>query len=89
WFYTGNMTNARYWHTASVLSNGKVLVTGGDNGNSLNSVELYDPSTGTWTTTGSMTNARAIHTASVLSNEKVLVTGGFSGTITLNSAELY
>ncbi|CAF3669651.1 unnamed protein product [Adineta steineri] len=84
------MTNARYWHTASVLSNGKVLVTGGWNGNIyFNSAELYDPSTGAWITTGIMTNARAIHTASVLSNEKVLVTGGFSGTITLNSAELY
>ncbi|CAF1569135.1 unnamed protein product, partial [Adineta steineri] len=72
--------------TASVLSNGKVLVTGGsiNNFGYLNSAELYDLSTGTWTTTGNMTNAREGHTASVLSNGKVLVTGSF-----LNSAELY
>ncbi|CAF4473510.1 unnamed protein product, partial [Adineta steineri] len=48
----GTMTNGRSYHTASVLSNGKVLVTGGWNFViSFNSTELYDPSSGTWTTT--------------------------------------
>ncbi|CAF1058745.1 unnamed protein product [Adineta steineri] len=77
WSVTGNMNNARYLHTASVLSNGKVLVTGGlGNSGMLNSAELYDPSTGIWTTTSNMSVARFHHTACVLSNEKVLVTGG-------------
>jgi hypothetical protein len=50
------MNNGRYLHTASVLTNGKVLVTGGYGySGDLNSVELYDPSTGTWTITGRMT----------------------------------
>ncbi|CAF1468140.1 unnamed protein product [Adineta steineri] len=89
WFYTSSMNDARSSHTASVLSNGKVLVVGGaDNSGSLNSAELYDPSSGTWTTTGNMTDARKGHTASVLSNGKVLVTGGY-GNGYLNSAELY
>ncbi|CAF0910380.1 unnamed protein product [Adineta steineri] len=91
WTTTGTMTNARAWHTVSELSNGKVLVTGG-NGNSsvLNSAELYDPSTGTWTTTGSMIDARQFHTASALLNGKVLVTGGVgTGFISLNSVEVY
>ncbi|CAF0928976.1 unnamed protein product [Adineta steineri] len=83
------MANARYTHTASILSNGKVLVTGGYNGNYLDSSELYDPSTSTWTTTSNMTNTRSDHTASVLSNGLVLVTGGFDGTSVINSAELY
>jgi N-acetylneuraminic acid mutarotase len=85
------MTNARYAHTASILTNGKVLVTGGYNniGGYLNSAELYDPSTGNWKTTGNMTNARYAHTASVLTNGKVLVTGGWNGSVYLNSAELY
>ena len=53
------MTNARYSHTASVLSNGKVLVSGGYDGFIyLNSAEVYDPSTGIWTTTSNMTNTR-------------------------------
>ncbi|CAF1236243.1 unnamed protein product [Adineta steineri] len=90
WSVTGNMANARYYHTASVLSNGKVLVTGGaENTTSfLNSAELYDPSTGTWTTTGNMTIAPYLHTASVLPNGNILVAGGSSYN-TLNSAELY
>ncbi|CAF4025091.1 unnamed protein product, partial [Adineta steineri] len=42
WTTTGNMINARYYHTASILSNGNVLVTGGfDNTGTLNSAELY------------------------------------------------
>ncbi|CAF1561813.1 unnamed protein product [Adineta steineri] len=90
WITTGNMNNGRYWHTASVLLNGKVLVTGGRGNSFLNSVELYDPSTGTWTTTGRMTNTRYYHTASLLSNGKVLVTGGMdNANAYLNSAELY
>ncbi|CAF0889172.1 unnamed protein product [Adineta ricciae] len=84
WTTTGTMSVTRYYHTASTLSNGKVLVTGGSNGIYLNSAELYDPSTGSWTTTGTMSVARCYHTASILSNGKVLVTGGY-----LNSAELY
>ena len=38
------MNNTRVYHTASVLTNGKVLVTGGHNGSSggyLASAELY------------------------------------------------
>ncbi len=41
WNVTGNMTNVRYLHTASVLSNRTVLVTGGAGGGS--SAELYEP----------------------------------------------
>ncbi|CAF1085419.1 unnamed protein product [Adineta steineri] len=89
WFSTGNMTNARSSHAASVLSNGKVLVTGGTSSIYLNSAELYDPSTGTWSSTGNMTYARGGYTASVLSNGKVLATGGGNGIGPLNSAELY
>ncbi|CAF5113475.1 unnamed protein product, partial [Rotaria sp. Silwood1] len=83
------MSTARCLHTASVLTNGKVLVAGGRSGSSYwNSAELYDPSTGTWTNTGSMSSARGEHTASVLTNGKVLVAGGYGGSY-LNSAELY
>ena len=43
-------------HTATRLSNGKVLVVGGVDSkvNALSSAELYNPATETWTATGSL-----------------------------------
>src|SRR5438874_816593 len=82
---TGSLATARNGHTATLLPNGKVLVAGGRNGNSiLASAELYDPASGTWSATGSLATARAFHTATLLPNGKVLVAGGGN-----NSAELY
>ena len=43
WAATANLDTARVSHTATLLSNGKVLAAGGDaNGNVLASAELYD-----------------------------------------------
>jgi hypothetical protein len=39
----GLMTTARMWHTATLLSDGCVLITGGDNPRTLASAELYTP----------------------------------------------
>ena len=79
---TGSMTAAREWHTATLLPNGMVLITGGSSGSlpsltALGSAELYDPVAGTFTATGSMTAARVFHTAILLSTRKVLIVGGF------------
>ncbi|CAF1104535.1 unnamed protein product [Rotaria sordida] len=82
------MNNGRWAHTASVLPNGEVLVTGGYNGTTLNSAELYNPSTGTWTVINIMNNPRSSHTAFVLTNGKMLIAGGIDN-MPLNSAELY
>ncbi len=87
----GPMTVARYGHTATVLQNGMVLITGGrSNSGFLASAELYNPASGTFTATGSMTVGRYGHTATLLNNGKVLIAGGKSdGATYLNSAELY
>jgi N-acetylneuraminic acid mutarotase len=92
WSPTGSMAAARYRHTATLLPNGKVLVTGGANSSAaLTSAELYDPVSGTWSTTGSIATARVRQTATLLPNGKVLVAGGqnLNGSVTLASAELY
>ncbi|CAF4213785.1 unnamed protein product, partial [Adineta steineri] len=77
WTITGNMTQGRYLHTASLLKSGKVLVSGGGSFTSEFSTdaELYDFSTGVWTNTSSMNYQRASHTATVLADGNVLVIG--------------
>ena len=80
WRATGTMTISREDHSAVLLSNGQVLVTGGTtvdfNGVTVASAELYNPLTGSWTVTGSMLQGRERHTATVLQNGQVLVAGG-------------
>ena len=65
WRATGSVSTAREFHTATLLRNGQVLVTGGSGDTN---AELYDPATGTWTATGSMAIARDEHTATLLPN---------------------
>jgi hypothetical protein len=91
--FTGTMNTVRYGHTATMLSNGKVLVTGGigENGylTNLSSAELYDPVTGRFTSTGAMSTSRSWHTATLLPSGRVLIAGGFGGADFPAVAELY
>ncbi len=92
WSTTGSLATARSEHTATLLSNGRILVTGGAGGDGqpLASAELYNPANETWSTTGSLATARSEHSATLLSNGKVLVAGGAGGGGKgLASAELY
>ena len=92
WSLTGNLNTPRLGHTATLLPNGKVLVTGGVNCGDeiLSSTELYDPATGTWSYSGSLSDGLVEHTATLLPNGKVLVAGGDWGAGQISSgAELY
>ena len=89
---TGKLNVRRFSQTATLLPNGKVLVTGGmeANGKYDASAELYDPRTGSFTTIASMTTARSCHTATLLTTGKVLIAGGSDGSgSNLATAELY
>jgi hypothetical protein len=81
-----NMTVARHNHVAIELENGKVLVAGGEHYNAgndtiLDSYEIYDPNTNTWTDTKKLNHRRSKSTAVLLKKDpnkgKVLVVGGF------------
>jgi hypothetical protein len=62
-------------YTATLLTNGNVLVAGGDT-KPVNS--LYDPVTGKFTITGDMKTMRDEHTATLLPDGTVLIAGGVS-----------
>jgi galactose oxidase-like protein len=86
------MQTARFGYTATLRSNGNVLVTGGVGitGTALASAEIFDPTKGTFTTTASMQTTRRGHTATLLANGMVLVAGGFdANSKALDTAELY
>lgn len=95
WTRTGNLNTPRSGHTATRLSDGKVLVAGGtsfsgDRVHFLDSVELYDPVTRKWNATGSLNVPHAGHTATLLKDGKVLIAGGTDDLDrNLNTVELY
>ncbi len=79
----GSLVMARAGHSATLLSNGKILIVGGGSpANSpsaavATSAELYDPATNGFTETGSTTGARrGGHSATLLRDGRVLVCGG-------------
>ena len=90
------MTTAQADHTATLLSNGEVLLAGGCNSDctyvALASAELYNPATGIFTATGSMNATRFDgQTATLLPNGQVLIAGGYSTdyVVPQPNAELY
>ncbi len=95
WSATGSLGTARARHTATLLTNGKVLVMGGVRVTEpcctlAEGAELYDPATGKWSATGSPALQRFDHMAFRLGNGKVLIAGGSSSRSPfITNAELY
>lgn len=92
WSAAKPMNTRRGNHAATLLPDGKVLVTGGaDNSSSSywSSAELYDPVSNSWTAAASMPGPRYAHKSVLLTNGKVLVIGGYTGTEILNTCALY
>jgi len=91
------LATARYSASATTLLNGQVAVIGGagSDGNGgttdLASAEIFDPSTGAFTTAGvTLTTAREAHQAYLLpKNNSVLIVGGASSGSTVAASELF
>ena len=96
WIVTGSMSVGRTGFSATLLSNGQVLVAGGSDYQirCYATAELYNPATGQWTLTGSMSQPRCLQSATLLPNGNVLVSGGVNSLYdysrpTVSGAEIY
>ena len=88
------MNAAHAAHTATLLPDGRVLITGGfrEEGTSeiaIANAEIFDPETNSFIPTGDLHEARSSHTATLLPNGLVLIVGGWGVNGRLASAELY
>lgn len=98
---SNTLTTARTGHTATLLANGQVLLSGGTSTSvsptaitALNTTELYNPATNSFTALAATLNTTRLgHTATLLANGKVIVIGGGTGTggpvTVLNTVEEY
>ena len=76
--------------TANQQLNGKVLLSGGNDGtNTLSAVFLFDPAQSAFSTLASMPSPREGHQAVVLSDGRILVAGGKSGSTYLASSVIF
>lgn len=89
WTTLPPMSAARADLTATLITKGRVLVTGGLNGPAATATaEAYEPMLNNWSPLPPMTTSRGRHTATALDNGDVLVAGGFNG-MYLASAEIF
>jgi len=89
----GSLAQGRVSHSATLLSDGRVLVIGGDpivgQGRRIASAEVWDPATASFGPAGSLTTERGDHTATLLPDGRVLVIGGDGGDDAILEAEVW
>jgi hypothetical protein len=86
-----NLATPRTGHTATALSDGRILITGGrhTDGNLVAASEIFDPETQTSSASATLHTARVDHSATVLADGRVLVAGGTGASGALSSAEIF
>jgi len=74
------LLGGRYWHTATGLADGGILLVGGEaEGQLVARTEVYSPATDAWLRAGPRGGSRLYHAAALLLDGSVLVAGGDSG----------
>jgi len=92
WTATPDMPAALYLHAATLLADGRVLVTGGmGTFSGVSTAYLYDPTTNSWSSAASMAGGHRSHTATRLQDGRVIVVGSNSqqGADVATSVEIY
>jgi len=96
WSAVGSMANARRQMNATILPDGKVLVTGGTNNASneaagaIYAAEMWNPGTGNFSTMASAQTPRLYHsTAILLPDGRVISAGGGRPGTEYKNAEIY
>jgi large repetitive protein len=89
WLAAGSMTAPRSGAASALLQDGRILITGGDNGaGPVASAEVFDTA-GSFAAIAPMGTARSAHSATILIDGRVLVAGGSTGATATNSAEIF
>jgi hypothetical protein len=87
---TGAMVQPRFWSTATLLADGRVLIVGGrTQTETMLNAELYDPKTGTFSEAGSTAVPRVGPSATLLADGRVLIAGGDPPDPAGRTAEVY
>jgi hypothetical protein len=100
WSNTGSMHTTRVSAQAVTLSDGRVLVVGGIAADTLSgtnpsspqpvaSAEIWDPTTGAWSSAGTLAQARSEFVLVALKDGSALVAGGFGTPGAVATAERY
>jgi hypothetical protein len=89
WTSTVGFSEGRSNASAVMLSDGRILITGGNGVSGPLQMAEFFATNGTVASAAAMNVARSSHFAVVLSDGRVLVGGGVSGGGTTNSAEIY
>ncbi len=93
WALAADLPQGRVGHQATLLADGRVLVSGGTTVRpriaALRRTDVFDPANGSWTRAGDMNTPRSGHSATLLPDGRVLVAGGIGNAAAASTAERF